>query len=198
MADWAGDLEIEQTKENYLEMAQKVRVSFQKFWNNDLNCLYDVIDTPSGSPDPSIRPNQIFAISLPYSPLTQPQKEYILKVCEAHLLTPFGLRTLSFEDPEYIGYYGQDSLYLRDSAYHQGTVWPWLLGPFVIAHYKVFKDKEKALQFFNALPEALKKFAIGNLGEIFDGNSPFCPEGCLAQAWSVAEILRAYKFVVLN
>lgn len=198
MADWAGILKIEQTKENYLEIAKKVRLGFQKFWNSDLNCLYDVIDTPSGWPDPSIRPNQIFAISLAYSPLTQIQQENILKVCEAHLLTPYGLRSLSFKDAQYIGHYSRGSLYLRDEAYHQGTVWPWLLGPFAIAHYKVFKDKEKALQFFSGFPEVLQKFAIGTLGEVFDGNAPFEPEGCFAQAWSVAEILRAYKFIMEN
>jgi predicted glycogen debranching enzyme len=195
MANWSGQLEVMANKEYFTEYAARVRSGFQKFWNQDLECLYDVIDTPSGWKDPCIRPNQVFAISLPYSPITQIQQESVLRICDAHLVTPYGLRSLSPKDSQYIGNYLYDSLELRDAAYHQGTVWSWLLGPYAIAHFKVFKDQEKALKLFDAMPQALLKYGVGTLAEIFDGNAPFRPQGCVAQAWSVAETLRAYKFI---
>ncbi len=195
MANWSDLLEIQANKEYYSEAAKKVRTSFQKFWNADLKCLYDVIDTPSGWEDSSVRPNQILAVSLPYGPLTQIQEEGVVKTCESQLYTPYGLRTLSPKDSQYIGNYSRGTLELRDEAYHQGTAWLWLLGSFVVAHYKTFKDRTKALSFFDGISKMLLEYGMGTLGEIFDGNAPFKPEGCIAQAWSVAEVLRAYKFI---
>ena len=196
MSGWAEWLQVPSQQAHYAELAQKVRYSFQRFWHSSGKYLYDVIDSPEAWPNESIRPNQILAISLPYSPLTQIQQEKVLEVCENTLLTPFGLRTLAPADTFYQGNYHQNSLFLRDQAYHQGTVWPWLLGHFIIAHCKTFKDKDKALSYFASCEEALNSLCLGTLPEVFDGNSPHRPGGCIAQAWSVTEILRAYKFVL--
>ena len=180
-------------KERFSGMAERARAAFTPlFWNEAAGCLYDVI-TPQG-PDASIRPNQILALSLPYSILDDAMKSRrILDVVEWDLLTPYGLRTLSPRDPQYRGRYEGDSR-SRDSAYHQGTVWPWLLGPFLTAYAKVHGDSPEVRgrvdRFLQPLREHLSQAGLGQISEVFDGDAPHRPGGCIAQAWSVAEILR--------
>ncbi|MBN1486344.1 MAG: amylo-alpha-1,6-glucosidase [Anaerolineae bacterium] len=175
----------------YTTAAECVGESFSRFWNPELNCCYDVLDGPDGDAA-AIRPNQIFAVSLLHSPLSPEQQRAVVEVCEQHLLTPYGLRSLAPGDAAYIGHYGGD-LRTRDAAYHQGTTWGWLIGPFVTAHLRVYQDKEKAYGFLQPLLKHLETHAVGSLSEIFDGDAPFTPRGCYAQAWTVAELLRVLR-----
>jgi len=165
----------------------------QRFWYADGGYLYDVIDGPDGN-DSSLRPNQLYALSLNEELLSKEQAESMLRVVEAELLTPFGLRTLSVRDFRYRGHY-DGGVVERDGAYHQGTVWPFLLGPFVTAWVKVHGGKsaarKQARKFFEGLAAHLKEACLGHVSEIFDGDAPHNPRGCFAQAWSVAEPLRA-------
>jgi glycogen debranching enzyme len=163
-----------------------------RFIRPDGRGLYDVI-TDAG-PDLSIRPNQILAVSLPFSPLTREEQKTTVDTVERELLTPFGLRTLAPEDPAYRPHY-VGSQRERDGAYHQGTVWPWLLGPFVEAHYRVYGDAERAKALLLPLREHLREAGVGFISEIFDGDPPHAPNGCIAQAWSVAEALRAWRIL---
>lgn len=174
----------------YEQMAEKTAVGFRQFWYAQMGYCYDVIDGPDGV-DGRLRPNQLLAISLPYSPLPPEQQRSIVDACARHLLTPHGLRSLSADDPEYQGHYGGDR-HTRDAAYHQGTVWGWLIGPFVNAHLRVYKDQAAARSYLEPLLLQLADHGIGSISEIFDGDAPFNPRGCIAQAWSVAELLRAW------
>ena len=131
-------------------------------------------------------------MSLPYSALAAWQQRAIVDVCARHLLTWHGLRSLSPEDPAYIGHYGGDQQH-RDSAYHQGTVWSWLIGPFARAHLCVYGNPALARSFLMPLICHLEDHGVGSISEIFDGDPPFTPRGCIAQAWSVAEVLRAWQ-----
>ena len=176
----------------YEKLAAKAKNSFQKFWNADRNCCFDVIDSPGVGNDAALRPNQIFAVSLPVSPLTPEQQKAVVDVCARHLLTSHGLRSLAPGEPGYSGHYG-GSPRDRDAAYHQGTVWGWLLGSFALAHYRVFQDRVAALRFLEPLGHQIYAIGLGTLSEIFDGDAPFTPRGCIAQAWTVAEVLRAWK-----
>ncbi|MCP4361455.1 MAG: glycogen debranching protein [Chloroflexi bacterium] len=176
---------------SYDELADKTAAGFQQFWYDELGYCYDVIDGPDGN-DGRLRPNQLLAISLPYSPLSQEQQRSIVDACGRHLLTPHGLRSLSPDDPEYQGHYGGDR-YTRDKAYHQGTTWGWLIGPFVSAHLRVYNDPAAARSYLQPLLHLLVDHCIGNISEIYDGDPPFTPRGCIAQAWSVAELLRAWQ-----
>lgn len=172
--------------------AGQVRVAFEKFVNPD-GGLYDVI-APDGTPDTSVRPNQIFAVSLPFAPVPAdgPLARGIIETVQSRLLTPFGLRTLASGSPEYAPRYGPGDQSARDGAYHQGTVWPWLLGAFVDAHLKVYNDPDTARAFLAPLlADGLSRCGVGTLSEICDADPPFSPNGCPAQAWSVAEVLRA-------
>jgi predicted glycogen debranching enzyme len=182
------------TADHILQIALQVKKSFdEKFWYADGNYLYDVIDE-TGKPDPSLRPNQIFALSLPF-PLVEGEKAIaILNCVRSRLLTPFGLRSLSPDDPRYKGHYGGD-LYTRDRAYHQGTVWSWMLGPFVEAGMKVVGEafRAEAINLINRFAVHLNEGCIGSVSEIFDGDTPHHPRGCVAQAWGVAEVLRVVK-----
>ena len=173
-------------------MADTVKQSFSKFWNSRTNCCFDVIDDPRVGNDDSLRPNQIFAVSLPESPLFPEQQKAVVDVCARHLLTSHGLRSLAQEEPGYQGHYGGDPSG-RDGAYHQGTVWGWLLGPFVLAHLRVYGDRKAAQSFLEPLGGQITSYGLGTLGEIFDGDPPFAPRGCMAQAWTVAEVLRAWR-----
>jgi glycogen debranching enzyme len=137
------------------------------------------------------RPNQLFAVSLPYSPLTSEQQRAVVDACARQLLTSHGLRSLDPAHPDYIGHYGGDR-WQRDAAYHQGTVWGWLLGPFVSAHLRVHRDPALARSFLEPLLQQIESHGVGSVSEIFDGDAPFTPRGCIAQAWSVAELLRAW------
>jgi len=178
--------------EGYEILAAKATKSFQKFWNAERGCCYDVIGVPGMGNDGALRPNQIFAVSLLGNLLTQEQQKSVVDVCARQLLTSHGLRSLAPGEPGYAGHYG-GSPRDRDAAYHQGTVWGWLLGPFALAHLRVYKDREAALRFLEPLGRQIYASGLGTLNEIFDGDPPFTPRGCIAQAWTVAEVIRAWQ-----
>jgi len=178
----------------YEKLAAKTKKSFQKFWNLDRNCCFDVIDSPGIGNDASLRPNQIFAVSLPVSPLTPQQQRAVVDICARRLLTSHGLRSLAPGETGYSGHYG-GSPRDRDAAYHQGTVWGWLLGPFARAHFRVYRDREAALRFLEPLGRQIYASGLGTLSEIFDGDAPFTSRGCIAQAWTVAEVLRSWQTI---
>jgi predicted glycogen debranching enzyme len=177
--------------QSYEALSDHAAEGFARFWNPSTGYCYDVLDGPDGK-DPSLRPNQIFAVSLPDSPLSADQQRRIVEVCQAQLLTPVGLRSLAPNHPDYQGHYGGDR-YQRDGAYHQGTVWGWLLGPFALAHLRVYNDPAQALAWLEPMAQHLSSHGLGSISEIFDGDPPFTPRGCPAQAWSVAETLRAWS-----
>ena len=184
----------EQCDENpmpFEEAAARVSVSFVRFWNDERACCFDVIDGPGGN-DPSLRPNQLFAVALAPQLLGDERSRAVVDTCASALVTPVGLRTLAPTDPQYVGRYGGDQR-ARDCAYHQGTVWPWLIGPFVRAHRNVYHDDARARRYVDALRDALDGYAIGTLGEIFEGDAPHAPAGTIAQAWSIAEMIAAYS-----
>ena len=174
------------------QRAAQVKASFsEKFWNPAANALYDVIG-PDGQPDASVRPNQIFAVSLPFPVIEGDRAKAVVAQVQDQLLTPFGLRTLAPGSPDYRPRYAPGDQRFRDGAYHQGTVWPWLLGAFLEAHLQVYADKAKTRALLSSLlNEGLSEYGVGSLAEIFDGDPPHAPNGCIAQAWSVAEVLRA-------
>ena len=174
--------------------AAKAKQSFkEKFWDAADNYLYDVIDE-HGMPDRSMRPNQLFAISLPYAIVEGDHALAVLKTVEQKLYTVVGLRSLSPDDPRYIGTYGGDA-FKRDSSYHEGTVWSWLLGPYVEAWMNVKGEmfKNNALKIIEAFEYHLNEACIGSVSEIFDADEPHRPRGCVAQAWGVAELLRVIR-----
>jgi predicted glycogen debranching enzyme len=177
--------------QEYEAIADRALARFSRFWNANLGYCYDVLDGPHGD-DPALRPNQLFAVSLPESPLTSSQQRGVVDVCAQTLLTSHGLRSLAINDPQYQGIY-QGSPRQRDAAYHQGTVWGWLLGPFAIAHLRVYNNPAKAREFLEPMLNHLYAHGVGTLSEIFDGDTPMTPRGCFAQAWTVAEVLRAWQ-----
>ena len=173
-------------------LVETARASFsERFWSAEHGYLYDVIDTPAGRDDASLRPNQLFAISLPETLLSAERARSVIDACAGSLVTSQGLRSLAPGDSRYVGHYGGGPLE-RDGAYHQGTVWSWLLGPFALAHYRAFGDARAARSFLEPVAQHLAEGCVGSVSEIFDGNAPFKPEGCFAQAWGVAETLRAW------
>ncbi|BBD58340.1 putative glycogen debranching enzyme [Nostoc sp. HK-01] len=176
--------------QEYEAMADRTLARFSRFWNEERGYCYDVIDSPDGD-DAALRPNQIFAVSLPESSLTPAQQKSVVEVCGRMLLTSHGLRSLSPDHSQYQGIYGGNQ-YQRDGAYHQGTVWGWLLGSFVLAHLRVYKNPQQARQFLAPMANHLTVHGVGSLSEIFDGDAPMTPRGCTAQAWTVAEVLRAW------
>ncbi len=187
-------------RERYAALAEKARASFNAtFWNDAAGCLYDVV--AGDARDASLRPNQIFAVSLPYSMLPPESARSVVEVVQRELLTPYGLRSLAPGDPQYRPRYEGDPR-SRDSAYHQGTVWPWLMGPFVSAYCKVNRysprAREQARQWLAPLEQHLSEAGLGQIAEVFDADPPHRPAGCFAQAWSVAEILRALAEDVLE
>ena len=192
MAEWdAADGEAA----TYLRCAQQARTSFnERFWNAERNCLFDVIDGEQGEGgnDARVRPNQLFAISLDHPVLDPARWPTVLDTVGAELLTPVGLRTLQRSDPAYSRTY-HGNLKARDSAYHQGTVWPWLLGAYVDAWLKTHPDGGAARALLDAFPAHLQVAGLGSISEVFDGEPPHTPHGCIAQAWSVAEVLRCWK-----
>lgn len=189
LADFAAHLG--EDGREYTLLAEKVKAGCGRFWYKKMGYCYDVLDGPDGH-DGSLRPNQLFAVSLPFSPLSPERQRSVLDACSRHLLTPHGLRSLSPDDVAYIGHYGGDR-YKRDGAYHQGTVWGWLIGPFVSAHLRVYQNPEEAATYLRPLLQHLVGYGIGSISEIFDGDPPFTPRGCIAQAWSVAELLRVWQ-----
>jgi predicted glycogen debranching enzyme len=172
--------------------ADKARRSFnERFWMPDRGWLYDVVDT-EGPDDASLRPNQVLAISLPHAILEERHWEGVLNAVRERLVTPVGLRSLAPGEPNYKACYDGD-LRSRDAAYHQGTVWAWLIGPFVDAWLKVHPGAtSEARAFLRAFPAQLDQACIGSISEIYDAEPPYTPCGCIAQAWSVAEVLRAW------
>jgi predicted glycogen debranching enzyme len=180
----------------YEGLAERARTGFARFWNSKKQFCFDVIDSP-GLPDgkdAALRPNQIFAVSLPESALTPEQQRAVVDVCARELLTSFGLRSLGRAEPGYRGGYA-GSVEKRDDAYHQGTVWGWLLGPFALAHLRIYRDAAQAMSFLEPMLGQVKAAGLGTLSEIFDGDAPFAPNGCIAQAWTVGETLRAWRAI---
>ncbi len=175
----------------YRRMAADVQAGFARFWNPALGYCCDVLDGPDGA-DATLRPNQLFAVALPHSPLTPEQQRAVVDVCARRLLTSHGLRTLPPDDPRYHGRYNGDRR-TRDTAYHQGTVWAWLIGPFVSAHLNVYGDRARARAFLQPLLLHLEDAGLGTISEVFDADPPHAPHACLAQAWSVAEVLRVWR-----
>jgi glycogen debranching enzyme len=184
---------------DYKSLSDKVRAGFcELFWNKSKGYLNDCIH-PDGSVDESLRPNQIFAVSLGFSPLSVTQQKSVVKAVQKHLLTPYGLRTLNVHNSRYQGKYTGPQKQ-RDEAYHQGTIWSFLLGPFVESYLKVNgfsrKSRKKAAEFIQPLLKHLTEdCCLGSVSEIFDGDTPHRPKGCIAQAWSVAELIRAYRLI---
>ena len=183
-------------QKRYSALAGFVRWSFnQTFWNDAQGCLYDVVDSAAAGAmfDSSMRPNQVFAVSLHHTMLLPDRAQKVVAAVREHLLTPYGLRTLAPSDPQYHGRYTGTPAQ-RDEAYHQGTVWPWLMGPFIAAYLRVNQGSDTALrqstEWLQPLERYLLDCGVGQLPELFEGDPPHHPCGCLAQAWSVAELLR--------
>ena len=192
LARWEDDFGDRANSSKYSDAAQQVRESFnQKFWFEQGGYLYDVIDGPDGAGyDSALRPNQILSISLPNPVLDQERWDQVLETVREHLLTPVGLRSLAPGHADYKATYFGD-LRTRDAAYHQGTVWGWLIGPWIDAWLKVHPDdRAGARGFLSGLIAHLPQFGVGSIAEIFDAQPPYTPRGCIAQAWSVGEVLR--------
>jgi predicted glycogen debranching enzyme len=192
MEDLATRFNDQEAVKRFRTSSALVQWTFNRlFWNEEKGCLYDVVN--GGNPDGSIRPNQIFAVSLHYSMLPRDRSEKVLQVVEQQLLTPYGLRTLNQQDPNYKGRY-EGGPYQRDSAYHQGTVWPWLMGPYISAYLKVRGNTESTRlyvrELLRPLEEHFNEGCLGQISEIYDGSVPQYERGCFAQAWSVGQIMQ--------
>jgi predicted glycogen debranching enzyme len=189
---WVRQARGEAAARIYDQRADRAAESFnRRFWFEPGGYCYDVIDGESGD-DFSCRPNQIFSISLPHAILDEKKWKPLLELIRERLLTPVGLRSLAPGSPEYKPQYFGD-LRARDAAYHQGTVWAWLIGPFIDAWLKVHPgDMQNARTFLSGLIDHLHDACIGSISEVFDAEKPFAPRGCVAQAWSVAEVLRCW------
>jgi glycogen debranching enzyme len=190
LAEWIKDEQGAQAAKWVAELAQKTKRSFnEQFWYAEGRYLYDVIDETNGK-DTACRPNQIFAISLDHPVLETAFWAPVLEKVSQELLTPYGLRSLSPKHPDYkIAYIG--NLWARDAAYHQGTVWGWLIGPYIDAWLKVHpNDFDRARGFLKDFETHMHLAGMGTISEIFDGDFPYEPRGCIAQAWSVGEVLR--------
>ncbi|NET48528.1 MAG: glycogen debranching protein [Merismopedia sp. SIO2A8] len=189
----------------YIRLAEQCAVGFQRFWYEEGGYCFDVLDTPDGTHDTALRPNQIFAVALPYGRsdtwqqrtplLSRDRQKSVVDTVARELYTSHGLRSLSPHHSDYAGHYGGNPQQ-RDAVYHQGTVWSWLIGPFVQAHWQVYHNSDQAYAWLNAMGDHLLDAGLGSVSEIFDGDAPFQPRGCFAQAWGVAEILRVWG--VLN
>jgi glycogen debranching enzyme len=177
----------------YAALAAQAGASLRtRFWYAEGCYLYDVIDMPDGGrADASLRPNQILAVSLPHTALSGDAARAVVDTCARELWTPVGLRSLAVQDPAYVGRYAGGPRE-RDSSYHQGTVWSWLLGPFALAHFRVYADATLAQSFLEGTAAHLSEACLGSVSEVFDGDAPHRPEGCVAQAWGVSETLRAW------
>jgi predicted glycogen debranching enzyme len=191
MQEWSK--EMGETDPIYARLSDQVGASFERYWFPAGGYLYDVIDGPEGN-DTSVRPNQLFALSLAHSPVPLLHAKSVLEVVSRELLTPYGLRSLTPRHPNYRGHYSGDRA-SRDGAYHNGTVWPWLMGAYIDAHRRVYPDDDSRLTLFAPFQTHLTEAGLGTIGECFDGDEPYRPVACIAQAWSVAEILRAYREV---
>jgi predicted glycogen debranching enzyme len=191
MRDFAARLGDQEAAAEYELAAHRTGQSFrERFWFAAGGHLYDVVDGPQGD-DPSLRPNQIFTVSLRHWVLDDERARSVVDTCARHLWTPVGLRSLASQAAGYAGAYAGGPRE-RDAVYHQGTVWSWLLGPFVCAHYRVYCDVAQARAYLDGIRSHLRDACVGQISEIFDGDPPFTAAGCFAQAWGVAEILRAW------
>lgn len=177
----------------YERLFERAAGGFRRFWNPARGFCFDVLDGPDGD-DPTLRPNQLLAAGAVPALLPPEECRAIVRACETALLTPAGLRSLAPGEPGYTGHYGGDQR-SRDAAYHQGTVWAWLIGPFVEAHLALFGDVERVEHILRPLGDQLRIEGLGSVNEIFEAAPPHAPRGCIAQAWSVAEILRAWSLV---
>jgi predicted glycogen debranching enzyme len=194
MEKWMQEENLNTRLSEITQLADLARKSFnQRFWNAETGHLYDVIDGENDKDDPACRPNQLLALSLSYPVLDQEHWQPVFQNVKNKLLTPVGLRTLSPDHPDYKADYHGD-LRTRDAAYHQGTVWPWLTGPYIDAWLRIYPEQRKEAGDFldHLLERHLHEACIGSISEIFDAEGAFTPRGCIAQAWSVAEILRTW------
>nr|HKT26278.1 amylo-alpha-1,6-glucosidase [Terriglobales bacterium] len=193
LEEWTREERSEETAQKFSSYADRAFDSFnQRFWYREGQYLYDVVDGKDGKADPALRPNQLFAISLEHPVLEQRYWAPVLEIVERKLLTPVGLRSLSPDHPDYKPRYFGD-LRARDAAYHQGTVWAWLIGPFIDAWLKLHPGSfSHARKYLLGFTDHLSEGCIGSVSEIFDADPPFTPRGCIAQAWSVAELLRCW------
>jgi predicted glycogen debranching enzyme len=190
MGRWAE--ELGERSDRWVGMAKQIEDSFNaRFWYEPGGYLFDVIDGEQGD-DASLRPNQVLAISLRYPVLDRERWAPVLRVTKEKLLTPFGLRSLAAGHQDYKRMYFGD-LRARDAAYHQGTVWAWLIGHYLDACLKAGLPKEDGRRLLKGFESHLNEAGIGTISEIFDAEPPYAPRGCIAQAWSVGEVLRAYQ-----
>jgi predicted glycogen debranching enzyme len=197
MENWLREEDLNAPMSEIATLADLAQESFnRRFWNRETGYLYDVVDGEDSKDDPACRPNQLFALSLPHPILDREHWESVFRNAKSRLLTPVGLRTLSPDHPDYKSNYHGD-LRTRDAAYHQGTVWPWLLGPYVDAWLRVYPDQHKEIRDFldQLLERHLHEACIGSVSEVFDAEGLYSPRGCIAQAWSVAEIMRVWARV---
>ena len=184
------EMEMKEESEAYQIKAKKVLKNFNKlFWNENQNLLYDYVDGMYKNDD--LRPNQIYAISLPFKLLTKDRAKKVFEAVTKHLLTPKGLRSLSPSHKDYKGSYG-GGVWSRDGAYHQGTVWGFLIGPYIDAllYIQGEKGRTKATRILHQFFDHLNESGVGTVSEIFDAEPPYTSRGCIAQAWSVGEVLR--------
>ncbi len=188
LAGWAA---TRATRHDHAALARRVRAAFDRYRCEATGCLADVLDGPGGD-DTAIRPNQLVAVALPHSPVDGAVAAAVLEVCQRELHTPLGPRTLAPGHPDYRGHYG-GGIRERDSAYHQGTAWPWLLGQLAAAHLRVHRDPDAARALLAPVELHLRDAGLGSVSEIADGDAPHTPRGCPWQAWSVAEVLRAWR-----
>jgi len=202
METLASKFEQKELATTYASMANQANMSFnKKFWNSQKNCLFDAVDTKDA--DASLRPNQIFAVSLDFSMLEKDKSQKVVDIVNQELATPYGLRTLSLNDPKFVGKCFGD-VRSRDAAYHNGTIWPWLLGPYVTAYLKVNDYTVEARQqvmenlVLPLFAIGIHQGGLGTINEIYDCDPPNEPRGCISQAWSIAEPLRAYVEDILR
>jgi predicted glycogen debranching enzyme len=191
VADFARRLGKSAAARDLDALARRVAGAFARFWSERHGWCFDVIDGPDGD-DATLRPNQILAVALPQALLPPARRRAVVDACARHLLTSYGLRSLAPSDARYVDRYAGDAR-TRDGSYHQGAVWAWLLGPFALAHFSAHGDAARARAFLEPLADHLGDHGLGSIAEIFDGAPPFVPNGCIAQAWSVAETLRAWQ-----
>ncbi len=180
-----------QQAQRYEQQAKQVKKSLQKFWNPERNYFYDTIE-PDDRLDARIRPNAVIALSLYHCGFPEEQARRVLQVARDRLLTPYGLRSLDPGEPDYVSYYNGDHIH-RDQAYHQGTVWSWLIGPFIRAWKRFYETEPVPCDFQPFLEHFEQQACLGSISEIFDGDSPHSPQGAIAQAWSVAELIRHFS-----
>jgi predicted glycogen debranching enzyme len=192
LAGWLQELRGDAAAQSVRQQADQTFRSFnQRFWYAPGGHLYDVVDGEAGD-DPACRPNQLFAVSLRHPVLDPARWNAVVNVCRDRLLTPMGLRSLAPGHPDYKAKYDGD-LHARDAAYHQGTVWAWLIGPFIDAWLKTHPgDFATARTFLEGFGDHIHEACVGTISEVFDAEAPFYPRGCAAQAWSIAEVLRCW------